>query len=245
VVAIAGRLGGLLLGALLAVAACGGQPQTQPTAAGPPTRVSPGPTVLAGCVPASEGRPLAVAGLTAVVLGTGGRGVVLSNQSDEDLCAWLPFARRLVARGYRVALWNNAGNPAAQLSPLVSGLRTAGAQSVVLVGASQGAKASLIAATAITPAVDGVVALSPEAALRGDPVAPHVARLAVPLLLVTAADDPYGSADACREFDRIAPVTDKRLLVLPGNAHGTALLTGSDQERVDAAVTDFLSSHPR
>src|ERR671937_503710 len=42
----------------------------------------------------------------AAVLGAGTRGVVLSNQSGNYLCPWLPFARALAARGLRVLLYN-------------------------------------------------------------------------------------------------------------------------------------------
>ena len=47
--------------------------------------------------------------LPVAVLGTGSRGVLLSNQSDEDLCAWLPLARTLARSGFRVGLYDYSG----------------------------------------------------------------------------------------------------------------------------------------
>src|SRR5437870_8634509 len=42
----------------------------------------------------------------AAILGVGSTGVVLSNQSGNRLCPWLPFARKLTARGIRVLVYN-------------------------------------------------------------------------------------------------------------------------------------------
>jgi hypothetical protein len=54
-------------------------------------------------------------GSQAAVLGTGPVGVVLSNQSDQNLCGWLPFANTLAARGFRVLVYDygTAADPAA------------------------------------------------------------------------------------------------------------------------------------
>lgn len=73
------------------------------------TRTSAQPASLDGCVRAGGGTTIvgyAVGGAAsarrqAAVLGSGRTGVVLANQSDRDLCAWLPFARSLAAQGVR------------------------------------------------------------------------------------------------------------------------------------------------
>jgi hypothetical protein len=60
-------------------------------------------------------------------------------------------------------------------------------------GASEGAKASLVAAARLGHGVRGVVSLSAETVLLPDiEVVRSVARLRPPLLLVTSAQDPYG-----------------------------------------------------
>lgn len=209
-------------------------------AANPPT-ASPG---LDGCLPPALGqiRRVRDAGggtLTLAVVGSGRRVVVLSNESDENLCSWLPFTRRLTAAGYRVVLWDyGPGEPTAELRGLI---RRFGAAHTVVMGASEGAKVSLIAAARTKRAVRGVISLSAESVLRpAIEVARSVRRVRSPLLLVTSARDPYGSAPAAREFIRAAPGTDKRLVVVPGTDHGTALLGGSAAATVVPEVLAFL-----
>jgi pimeloyl-ACP methyl ester carboxylesterase len=82
-----------------------------------------------------------------------------------------------------------------------------------------------------------VVSLSAESTLAGMPVAPHAARLAAPALFVTASGDLFGAASATRAFYRSCPAPAKRLVVVPGTAHGTALLASGAVAR---DVTAFL-----
>lgn len=185
---------------------------------------------------------------TVFVLGSGGRGVALSNQSDEDLCSWLPQARTLAARGYRVALYNYppARTPpsADALAEVVSVLHGQGAKSICLVGASKGAKASVVAATKIHPPVACVVALSAEdSSIEYGDITPFAARLRAPTLYITAKDDPYDSDPAGRAFVRVQPGHRGRLMEVPGDDHGTELLAGSQATRVQAAIVKFLHRH--
>lgn len=74
-------------------------------------------------------------------------------------------------------------------------LRADGAERVVLVGASIGGTASLVAAAQIEPRVDGVVSLSAVNVLSVIPDPDVTARRAVrqlrmPVLLVSTEDDP-------------------------------------------------------
>jgi pimeloyl-ACP methyl ester carboxylesterase len=197
------------------------------------------PALLDGCA-ARTPRDAVAAGeqIPLVMLGKGSETVVLSNESDEDLCSWLGFARRLAAAGYLVVLWDYGGDPpVTELIAVVAALRAAGDGPIILMGASEGAKASLVAAVQIRPAPLAVVSLSAEAALRGTPVAPTVRHLPCPALLVTSANDPYGSAPAAATFMAEAPRGRAVLYAIPGDAHGTALLTGT----VDTRITRFLA----
>ena len=47
--------------------------------------------------------------LVGVELGCGPRGVVLAHQGASDLCIWIPYARSLAARGYRVLVFDHRG----------------------------------------------------------------------------------------------------------------------------------------
>jgi pimeloyl-ACP methyl ester carboxylesterase len=174
------------------------------------------------------------------LIGTRTRVVILSNQSDEDLCSWLPLAQRLVSRGLKVALYDYVSSPRADLGRAITYLRRHGATAVSLVGASQGAKTSIIEGATVTPPVQAVVSLSAEAVLQGVAVAPYAATLRVPTLFVTAAQDAYGSTSATRGYYRTAPARTKRLVVVPGTAHGTTLLTSAS---VTDAVLDFVDAH--
>jgi pimeloyl-ACP methyl ester carboxylesterase len=220
-----------------------------PRAAGSGAASHSGPTTrtLDGCLPAGRARIETVSDagggtLTLGVVGTGPHVVVLSNESDENLCSWRPLSARLAASGYRVVLWDYGGGlPAGELAAVVRRLRSSGATRLVLMGASEGAKASLVAAAQIRPAVQGVVSLSAESVLLpAITVFDSVRRLHCPLLLVTADQDAFGSAQAARQFLAAAPSEAKRLVTVPGTDHGTALLTGRPAAITRPAITAFL-----
>src|SRR6185312_4286260 len=130
--------------------------------------------------------------------------------------------------GYRVVLWDfGAGPPADELTAVARRLASPPGTRVVLMGASEGAKASLVTAARLGPVISGVVSLSAEAALSpGIVVADFARRVRCPLLLVTADQDPYDAAAATRQFMAVAPSAAKRLVIVPGTDHGTALLSG-------------------
>jgi pimeloyl-ACP methyl ester carboxylesterase len=223
---------------VLSLAGCS---SAQPTAPRPAVSASP---ALDGCLTDRAAQVVAVPGtaIRAGFLGSGARVVVLSNQSDQNLCSWLPFAAKLTAAGYRVVVWDYAGGAAGdELSAVVRLVRSRGAARIALMGASRGAKTSLVAGARIKPVVDGVVSLSAELVLNpGIIVADSVAKLPCPLLLVTADQDPYGSAEAAPTFLAAAPNPDKKLVTVPGSGHGTKLLYGASAGTVVPAVLAFL-----
>jgi hypothetical protein len=132
---------------------------------------------------------------------------VLSNQSDQNLCGWFPFAKTLAARGFRVLIYDygTAADPAGDVVNAATKLRQLGVRTVLLAGASQGAKASLIAAPGITPSVAGVVSLSAERTAQGQDVLPFVAKLKAPVLFIAAKDDRYGRPMPPRSSSRRPP----------------------------------------
>src|SRR6266511_2392612 len=156
------RIATLLAFALL-VGACSGR---APSGSPPPTTQGP----LDGCVPTGQASLVDLGGgHQAAVLGSGGNGVVLSNQSDQNLCGWLPFGKVLAERGFRVLLYDYgaATDPAGDVALAAAKLRSLGAGTVQLVGTSESAKASLIAATTLQPPPAAVVSLSAERTLQG------------------------------------------------------------------------------
>jgi pimeloyl-ACP methyl ester carboxylesterase len=188
--------------------------------------------------------------------GKGTTAVILAHQSEGSLCDWLPYARRLAARGYfafpidfrgygfsQVRSGRAATRYAADLAAAVKAVRRLGKKKVVLVGASMGGLASLVAAANVTPPVDGVVSVSGPARFRGLDAVKTAPRLRVPVLYLAAEDDDNAgfdfSADA-RALDAATASADKRLEILPGTLHGIALMAGSARART--LVEEFLGA---
>src|SRR6266498_4180833 len=229
------RIATLLAFALLVGACSGRAPSGSPSGTSPPTTQGP----LDGCVPTGQASLVDLGGgHQAAVLGSGGNGVVLSNQSDQNLCGWLPFGKVLAERGFRVLLYDYgaATDPAGDVALAAAKLRSLGAGTVQLVGASEGAKASLIAATTLQPPPAAVVSLSAERTLQGTDVLPAAAKLRAPVLFVTARDDSL-VGDATGQLYRAATRSaSRRLEVVAGDAHGTGLLGGAAAATTTAAA---------
>lgn len=180
------------------------------------------------------------------VWGTGSRTIVLSNESDQDQWAWQTYAGHFVAEGYKVAMWDYADqDPVANLAAIVADLRAHGSGPLFLLGASKGGKVSLVAAAGIKPPVTAVVTLSAEATMNPNSidVASYVKRLTCPVLLLTAPQDGYGSADAAKTFQADLPNLVR--VVTYDNAgadHGTQLLTGPEGPKVTADIDAYLKA---
>jgi hypothetical protein len=83
----------VLCSTVLLVSGCAQQATRSPAPATTPTTR---PVALDGCVQPGSAQLIDLGGDNqAAVLGTGRLGVVLSNQSDQNLCGWLPFAKTL------------------------------------------------------------------------------------------------------------------------------------------------------
>jgi alpha-beta hydrolase superfamily lysophospholipase len=87
----------------------------------------------------------------------------------------------------------------------------------VIVGASIGANAALLASAADT-SVSGVVLLSPGLNYRGLETKEAAVHSTIPMLIVASSEDEY-SAESCRELDAVAE--NSRLIMLSGAGHGT------------------------
>jgi hypothetical protein len=128
----------VLCAAVLAVSGCTAQKATR--SASPATTPTTQPAALDGCVQPGSANLVGVGGGSqAAVLGTGPVGVVLSNQSDQNLCGWLPFAKTLAARGFRVLVYDygTAADPAGDVVNAAAKLRELGVRTVLLAGAPE------------------------------------------------------------------------------------------------------------
>ena len=189
--------------------------------------------------------------LQGVLLGGGPAGVVLAHQSDQTLCDWLPFARQLAAEGFRafpISLpfrpLQNAGWDR-DVVAAVDYLRRAGAFSVVLVGASMGGAAAMVAASETQPPVDGVVNLSGERNVSGLDADRAVRRSAVPLFVIASDSDRYLNARDASALLSESATADKQLRILRGSTHGTAILDGAEGPEVRQQIVSFVRSHSK
>jgi hypothetical protein len=224
---------------------CGGGGDDHP-AAKPPRATAPDP--LDHCESAGPGwRPLEAGGATgapAARLGSGDTGVVFANDSINDPCSWSAEARALAAQGYAVAVFKaSRGLEVDQAVTVGNALRGEGAQRVVLIGASVGARAVLQAGAGHPRDVVGLVALSAERTVTNSPgdLLPDMHRVRLPVLSIGSSRDPltkYGRDT--RALDR--KLAQNTMLLVSGSAHGTELLDGRHGPQVRAAILRFLRS---
>lgn len=175
------------------------------------------------------------------LLGDGETGIVISNQSEGQICPWLPLAEALAKNHNRVLLYQyGSGDRADLVAAAAAFMAGQGIKHIILIGASQGAKATIVAATRNLPGLVALVSLSAEDSLAGLNVEPYAQKINLPTLFITADHDPYGSSKATNTFYKDAPVKDKQLIVVPGDAHGYDLLADPS---VLSAVVKFVQDH--
>lgn len=181
-----------------------------------------------------------------VETGSGSVGVVLAHQYFSDHCEWMDFAHQLAAAGYRAIAIDLRGNGASSggasgrydrdVVAAAKRLRADGATKVVLIGASMGATAVLVAASELKPAAAAVVSLSAPARYRALDALFAVRHSRVPVRFLAARLDQPFAADA-RRLMRAAVAKDKAVVVYAGARHGSSVL---DVPRAKALVLAFL-----
>jgi pimeloyl-ACP methyl ester carboxylesterase len=172
----------------------------------------------------------------AALVGDGELGVVLGHQFRSDFCSWVPFAKQLAQRHMRALAINFASSSIDD--DMVAGseeLRRRGAERIILVGASMGGTAALVAAGQV--GADGVAALSAPREFGGLDALPAVRRLEIRALFLVGRQDASFARDA-RRLHEATTSSDKALVVTSGAEHGTDLLQDADAER---ALLEFLA----
>jgi pimeloyl-ACP methyl ester carboxylesterase len=169
-----------------------------------------------------------------VEVGTGKTGVVLGHQYLSDHCEFMDFARELAGAGFRALTidfrYNGAstGGNSSRLDldvvAAVARLRGDGATRIKLVGASMGGTAVLVAASRITPPVDGVVSLSGPASFRGLNAVQAVRRSRVPVRFLVSRGEARFAGNATYLM-RAAAAKDKAILRVSNGGHGSSILT--------------------
>jgi alpha/beta superfamily hydrolase len=202
--------------------------------------------------------------LDGALLGSGPVGAVLLHEYPGPMCGWWPYAVYLAQHGIHVLLFDfrclglsacppgGRADPVADTAGAMRSLRSRGARSIALIGASLGGVVAVLAGAHLRPAA--IVDLSGERNLTGLlPGPPLDAFAAGPgvravALFVVARADPRVTVGDMRAVFAHAGARDKQLLVLPADAgHGWDMLTGSggDWSPLAGRVLRFITTHAR
>jgi pimeloyl-ACP methyl ester carboxylesterase len=193
------------------------------------------------------------------VFGEGTTAVVLSHMLPADQRSWFRLANRLADQGYLVLTFDFRGycpggdggcsegeRDIAEIWQDVLGaidlVRSRGAARVVLIGASMGGTASLVAAGQEGVDVEAVITLSAPVSIEGLTAdAPLLQRLQVGKLYVAGVGD-SSAADAAEQLYATSP-PPKRVEIVPADDHGTDLLTGAQGEVVKRLIETTLAQY--
>lgn len=218
-----------------------------------------GLTLLPACRAQEESAPARVirfaaadgAELEGDLRGSGARGVLLAHEFPRDRAAWAGFASLLANRDYLTLAFDFRGYGGSagpkdiakiprDVLAAVEAIREEGATSVVVIGASMGGTAALVAAS--TAGLDGVVTLSAPAAFEGLAAGPDVlAAVDEPKLFLAAEGDGTAGADAQAFY--VQGSGGKRVEIVTGEEHGTEMLKGGQAEVVRNFILTFLDTN--
>jgi esterase/lipase len=194
------------------------------------------------------------------VFGDGRVGVVLAHMFPADQTSWWAFARVLAPRGFTVLTFDFRGYCPGGVAGCSEGQRDVAAMwqdvlgavdfmmargivRVMLVGASIGGTASLIAAAQPGVQVVAIVALSAPQSFEGLTADRTVlGSVTAAKLFVAGNADPTGAATSAEAmFEESAP--PKKVEIVTSSDHGTDLLTGNQSGRVQTLIMGYLEQH--
>ena len=124
------------------------------------------------------------------------RAIVLAHEHMSNLCGWIPYAEHLRDLVYRVLAFDFGAHLVDDVNGAAGRLRHDGATKIVLMGASMGGTASLVAAASASPAVTAIAALSAPSDFMGMDGTSASQRLTVPVLYMAAQDNGEFPGDA-------------------------------------------------
>ncbi|MGH2637577.1 MAG: alpha/beta hydrolase family protein, partial [Actinomycetota bacterium] len=191
------------------------------------------------------------------LFGEGDAAVVLSHMRPADQTSWFRFADRLADDGYLVLTYNFRGYCPGGTGGCSGGerdigaiwqdvvgaidyVRSRGATSVSLVGASMGGTASLVAAAHEGVDVRAIVTLSAPGSVEGLVAdGTLLSTITSGKLFIAGVGDAPAAADAESLYAQSPP--PKRVEVVPADDHGTDLLTGGQGEVVRRLIETYLA----
>ncbi len=188
--------------------------------------------------------------IAAFVQGTGPTAIVLVHQVNDDHCGWSSEAKALAAKATVISIdlrgYGASGKAKGKLAlaypndiaAAVSFARNNGAKHVVIMGASMGASAVVVAASRIDPPVDAAIAVSAPAVFNGQNAIGAAPNVRVPIRYVAAKDDGTAAATASKLDAKSTASPDTDALIFNAGGHGWKLVRpGSEAE---TAVVAFL-----
>ena len=194
------------------------------------------------------------------VFGDGQVGVVLAHMFPADQTSWWAFARVLAQNGFTVLTFDFRGYCPGGVARCSEGQRDVAAMwqdvlgavdfmmarglvRVMLVGASMGGTASLIAAAQPGVPVVAIVALSAPQSFEGLTADRAVlGNVTAAKLFVAGNSDPTGAATAAQAMYEESP-PPKQVEIFTSSDHGTDLLTGNQSGRVQTLIMGYLEQH--
>jgi pimeloyl-ACP methyl ester carboxylesterase len=191
--------------------------------------------------------------LAAVSIGTGRVAVVLAHQSSGSLCQWWPYARSLAAR-FRVVAFDfdgtgasppGDGNYPGEVAAAAKWARRHGARRIVVMGASMGGTAVMVAAARLGDSIAGVIDLSGPAEFAGMNALGAARRVHVPALFAYGTLDAGFAADV-RHVRAATAARDKPILAIKTLDHGVSLVDPEvGYAQVREAVLRFINGATR
>jgi pimeloyl-ACP methyl ester carboxylesterase len=189
----------------------------------------------------------------------GSVGVVLSHMLPADQTSWWDFAGELADQGYTALTYDFRGycpggdagcsGGSKDISAIwkdvlgaVDAVRSAGATRVVLIGASMGGTASLVAASKPGVDVQAVVTLSAPTSIEGLVASPDTLATVTAAKLFIASTGDAQAADAAQQLYDSAP-QPKRVDIVTSNDHGTDLLTGNQSGILRTTILNYLQEY--
>jgi pimeloyl-ACP methyl ester carboxylesterase len=189
--------------------------------------------------------------LTGEIRGQGRAGVVLAHAFPADRNSWSEFAHFLQGKGYVTLTFDFRGYGDSEgekdipeiwrdVLAAVAALRERGADRIVLIGASMGGTAALIAASRTD--VNGVIALSAPTTFMELAVPPEVlAAIDEPKLFISSEGDGSAAESAQALYEQSSGA--KRVEIVTGDSHGADLPEGGQAEVVRNLILQFLTAN--
>lgn len=192
--------------------------------------------------------------LSALVLGSGDKGVLLAHEQGYSICSFLDLGTELADSGYLVVIPEYRNHGASEDFPednqnidrdadaALSELERWGAKRVFLAGASCGGSTAIIAGVRQALPIEGLIILSSPAQCGPLDSIPSVKKIKAPSLFVFSPGDYGGSIEQeVRKLYQASGATDKELIVDESGYHGTDMYhRGEHGDALKSKLIDFV-----